>query len=128
MTVVGTALLLVLLIPFKTGLYFLLLTRFRLRSRSSILASFSLANYSEFGLIVGAFAVSSGWLSGDWLVVVAIALSISFVIAAPINNASHILYERWQNRLKRFETSTRHPDDQPIDPGNVWLSSSAWGE
>lgn len=119
MTAVGTALLLVLLIPFKTGLYFLLLTRFRLRSRSSILASFSLANYSEFGLIVGAIAVSSGWLSGEWLVVVAIALAISFVLAAPINNASHKLYERWQSRLKRFETSTRHPDDQPIDPGDV---------
>ena len=119
MAAVGTALLLVLLIPFKTGLYFLLLTRFRLRSRSAILASFSLANYSEFGLIVGAIAVSSGWLSGEWLVVVAIALSISFVVAAPLNTASHNLYLRWQGRLKCFETNTRHPDDQPIDPGDV---------
>lgn len=127
MAAVATALILLLLIPVKTGLFLLLLTRFRLRSRSSLLASFSLSNYSEFGLIVGTIAVSSGWLSGDWLGVVAIALSVSFVLAAPLNGASHRLYQRWQGRLKRLESATRHPDDQPIDPGDVAIAVFGMG-
>ncbi|PNU19582.1 potassium transporter Kef [Geothermobacter hydrogeniphilus] len=122
-----TALLLVFLLPFKTGLYFLLLTRFRLRARSALLASFSLANYSEFGLIVGAIAVSSGWLDSQWLVAVAIALSLSFVLAAPLNSAAATLYARWQDTLKRFETRTRHPSDQPLEPGEVSIAVFGMG-
>ena len=43
---------------FKQALYFLVLMRFRMRARTSILASLGLANYSEFGLIVGAIALA----------------------------------------------------------------------
>ncbi|MCB1179902.1 MAG: cation:proton antiporter, partial [Leptospiraceae bacterium] len=39
-----------LLLPIKTSLYYLILSRFGLRTRSNLLASLSLANYSEFGL------------------------------------------------------------------------------
>ncbi len=116
---VGIAILLTLLIPFKAGLFFLLLTRFRLRARSSLLAAFSLANYSEFGLIVAAISVANGWLSSDWLLVMALAVSISFVVAAPLNAASHRLYSHLSPRLARFETRERHPEDQPVDVTGV---------
>ncbi len=116
---VGLAALLGVLLPLKVLLFFWLLTRFRLRARASLLASLSLANYSEFGLIVGAIAVGSGWLSPDWLVVIAIALAISFVVAAPINGAAHSLYGRYRQRLRRFETVTCLPEDQPIDVGDA---------
>jgi glutathione-regulated potassium-efflux system ancillary protein KefC len=112
---VGIALLLMLLIPFKTGLFFWLLTRFRLRARSSLLAALSLSNYSEFGLIVAAVSVANGWLSSDWLLIMALTVSISFVVAAPLNAASHRIYSRWSPRLAKFETRERHPEDQPID-------------
>jgi glutathione-regulated potassium-efflux system ancillary protein KefC len=112
---VGIALLLMLLIPFKTGLFFWLLTRFRLRARSSLLAALSLSNYSEFGLIVAAVSVANGWLSADWLLIMALTVSISFVVAAPLNAASHRIYSRWSPRLAKFETRERHPEDQPID-------------
>ena len=57
-----TAILLVLILPFKTWLYFYITTRFGLRSRTSLFSSISLGNYSEFGLIVAALGVSQGFL------------------------------------------------------------------
>jgi len=103
----------------KVALFFLLLTRFRLRARSSLLTSLSLANYSEFGLIVGAIGVANGWITGDWLTVIAIALSITFVLASPLNAAAHVICARWLERLKPFETGTRLPNDQPVETGDA---------
>ena len=54
---------LILLIPLKIVLFHLLFTKFRLRTRTATFASLSLANYSEFGLIVTAIAYNnSGYL------------------------------------------------------------------
>ena len=111
----GVAVLLVLALPFKAALFFALLTRFKLRARTAMLASFGLANYSEFGLIVGSLGVAAGWIDSDWLVTIAIALSVTFVAAAPLNAASHSIYERISDRLRRFETPDRLPEDRPID-------------
>jgi predicted Kef-type K+ transport protein len=111
--------LLVAAVPFKTALFFILLTRFRLRSRTALFASFSLANYSEFGLVVGAVCVKNGWLGGEWLVIIAIALSISFILASPLNAAAHAIYVRHCSRLRRYETEARRPDDQPIETGDA---------
>ena len=115
----GISLLLTLVMPIKVALFFLLLTRFKLRARTSTLSSFSLANYSEFGLIVGAAGAANGWLDNEWLVIFAIALSLTFVLASPLNMAAHSLYARWQKRLQRFETKTRLPEDEPIESGNA---------
>jgi voltage-gated potassium channel Kch len=46
-------------------------------------------------------------------------MAISFVIASPLNTAADALYGRYRESLRRFETGTRHPDDQPIDPGGA---------
>jgi predicted Kef-type K+ transport protein len=115
---IGIAALLTVFIPFKVALFFLLLTRFRLRARTSLLASLSLANYSEFGLIVETIAVYNGWLDSRWLIIIAIALSMTFVLAAPLNSAAHSIYSRLSGRLKSFETETRLPEDEPIEPGD----------
>jgi hypothetical protein len=110
---------LALAMPFKAVLFFGILTRFKLRARTSMLASLSLANYSEFGLIVGSIGVASGLMSGDWLIIIAIALSITFILAAPLNSGAHNLYARISGRMKRFETAERLPEDKPIDTGNA---------
>jgi predicted Kef-type K+ transport protein len=116
----ATALLLVaLILPVKTLLYFLLMTSQRMRARSATLAALSLANYSEFGLIVGAIGVSAGLLGSYWLSVLAIALAISFLIAAPLNAISKTLYQRWRHPLHRFERRTRLPGDEVIRPGKA---------
>jgi predicted Kef-type K+ transport protein len=105
------AILLALLIPLKAGFFFWLLCRFRLRARSSLFASLSLASYSEFGLIVGAVSVANGWLATEWLTVLALAVSLTFVLAAPLNAHANTLYRRLQKFLSRFEMSGGHPDD-----------------
>jgi hypothetical protein len=115
----AVALFLALLMPFKAVLFFGILTRFRLRARSSMLASLSLANYSEFGLIVGAIGVSNGWISVDWLLIIGIALSITFVLAAPLNSAAHTIYAQLSNRIRHFETKQRLPEDEPIETGDA---------
>ena len=116
---VGVALLLVLLVPLKTGLFFWLFSRFRLRARTAFLGSLSLANYSEFGLIVAAIAVSNGWLGSEWLAIIAVALAVSFILAAPLNIASNRLYGRYRERLLRAETQARIPEEADIKPGDT---------
>lgn len=113
------ALFLAFVMLFKAILFFGLLTRFRLRARTSMLASLSLANYSEFGLIVGSIGVANGWISADWLLIIGIALSITFVLAAPLNSAAHTIYARLSDRLRHFETKQRLPEDAPIETGDA---------
>lgn len=113
----GIAVALVLLVPLKAVLFFLLMTRFRLRARTSMLSSLALANCSEFGLIVGALAADpeKGWISQEWLVILAISVSLSFILAAPFNAKAHSTFAKYSKRLMRFESKTRLPDDQHIE-------------
>jgi len=119
--IVGIALLLILAVPFKVVLYFLILGRFKLRARTATLASLSLANYSEFGLIVGAVSVKNGWMSPEWLIIIAVALAITFVLASPLNAIPHTIYARFERYLLSFETKERHPEDQLIDTGTATI-------
>lgn len=116
---VAISLLLLLLVPFKTVLFFGLFSRFQLRARTSLLASLSLANYSEFGLIVVAISVSNGWLGSEWLIITAIALSLSFIVAAPLNGATSHLYAHLRIFLSRFETAQRISEEEDINPGDT---------
>ncbi|MBE7215025.1 cation:proton antiporter [Shewanella benthica] len=118
MSDIGLATILVLVIPLKIGLFLYLLTRFKLRSRTSLMTSFNLGNYSEFGLIVAAVATSKGWLPPQWMVILAVALSISFLLAAPLNAISSRLYQKYQGRLQQLEKHPLHPEDRQIPVGN----------
>ena len=97
----------------KGALFFALLVAFKLRARSALLSALSLTAYSEFGLIVAAGVLP------EYLVPLAIAVSISFVISAPLNRFAHPLYERLEVALSRFERDTVHPDEQPRDMGSA---------
>jgi predicted Kef-type K+ transport protein len=123
----GIAVLLVAVVPLKVALFFWLLSLFKLRARTSLLGSLSLANYSEFGLIVGAIGVANGWISSEWLIVIAIALSITFILASPLNTSAHAIYVRFGGALKRFESATRHPEDRIIDPGDATIAVFGMG-
>lgn len=109
------ALVLAVVVVFKVVLYFWLFTRFRLRARGSLFASLVLANYSEFGLIVGSIAVANGWLSGDWLMIIALALTMTFIAAAPLNARSREVFGKFRARLTPFETAMTLPEDAPVD-------------
>jgi len=102
-----------LALSLKGLLFFILLVAFRLRARTSFLAALSLASYSEFALIVAAIVLQ------DWLVPLAIAVTVSFVISAPLNWLAHPLFARLEAHLIRFERSTSHPDEQPARLGSA---------
>ena len=114
-----TACLLLLFIPIKVGLFFYLLTRFSLRARTSLLTSLNLANYSEFGLIVGAVGVKGGWLGSEWLIIFAVALSLSMICSSPAATFATTIYSRWNNFWCRLETKRRLPEDEVIDIGDA---------
>jgi len=112
---------LVALVPVKSALFFLILSRFKLRARSSFLAAASLSSYSEFGLIVGAVAYENGWLAADALTVLALAVAISFVGASVLNLNVNRAYANLSGILKRFETLDRRSADQPLDTGGAQI-------
>ncbi len=110
---------LLVMLNVKSFIYFIVLTRFHLRSRTSLFATFTLSNYSEFGLLVAAIAMQKGWLGPDWVVILALALTFSFLLAAPVNTKANALYEKFESVLRRFETDTKHPGDIEIDLGSA---------
>jgi len=122
------ALLLTVLVIFKVVLFFVLFTRFKLRARTATLSSLTLANYSEFGLIVGAIAVSNAWLTEDWLVTIALALTMTIIIAAPINLHAIRLYDRLRPIARKFETESVLPEDEPVDTGGAKVAVIGMGQ
>jgi predicted Kef-type K+ transport protein len=112
LSAVLVAVFLTVLVAFKVALFFVLFTRFKIRARTATLSSLTLANYSEFGLIVGAIAVSNAWLTEDWLVTIALSLTMTIILAAPINMRASRLYDRWRPMVRRFETEVMLPEDE----------------
>jgi hypothetical protein len=117
--ILGHALLLMLLLPLKALLFFGLLLALGLRARTSFLSAAVLATFSEFGLIVAQAAVDGGVLPAEWLLAGAIAVALSFLVAAPLNTVAHPLYARLDRWLARLERDKRHPDDEPVTIGSA---------
>jgi len=118
-SMVIVALFLFFILLFKSALFMYIFTRFNLRARTSLLATLSLSTYSEFGLIAAAVGVEAGWLGNEWLVTLALALSFSFVLAAPFNHYSHQLFDKYKPLLMRLNTCKIHPDEEPTNLGDA---------
>jgi hypothetical protein len=110
---------LLLLLPFQGIIFFLLLIGSGLRARTSFLTAVSLTTYSEFTLIVVDMAVQNGLFGQQWLVVGAVTVALSFVLAAPLNAYAHQIYAWLAPWLERLERDKRHPDDEPISLGSA---------
>jgi predicted Kef-type K+ transport protein len=115
------------LVLLKSALFFALLARFRLRARTSLLATLNLTNYSEFGLIVAAIGVANGWIDSHWLIVISIALSLSIVTAAGLNTVSHWVYARHRSTWQRWQTDQRLADDRLVDLGGATIAIIGMG-
>lgn len=113
------SILLVAILPIKVIFYYVFTNMFKVRARTSLLNSFTLANYSEFGLIVCALASSSGWISNQWLAVVGISVSLTFIIASPLNTFSNQIYIKIEDWLMRYETKNRLIFEQQVSLQNV---------
>ncbi|PJG60192.1 cation:proton antiporter family protein [Aeromonas cavernicola] len=113
------ALVLVLALPLKSALYYLVYSGAHLRVRTALLSTLALSNFSEFGLIVAAIAAKAGWLSHEWLVALSLALAASFMVSAPLNGHSERIYHRIGRWLKGLQASNLHPEDRPIELGDA---------
>jgi len=118
LALVVVAAVLALLITLRPLVYFALFTRFKLRARTSWLASLSLSSYSEFGLIIATSAVASGLLNPEWVTTLALAMTISFFIASPVNSRAQEFYRRKQRVLSEFEAPVRLAEETIGSLGN----------
>jgi predicted Kef-type K+ transport protein len=87
----------------KGVLLFHILAGLKVPGRSMFLGSMVLTNYSEFGLIVTALCVSNGWLAKEWLVIIALGVSISFVFTSIFYEHAHTVYAYMRKWVKYFE-------------------------
>lgn len=99
-----------LILIIKGVLLFHILAIIGVSGRNMFLASMVLTNYSEFGLIVSALCVQNGWLGKEWLVIIAIAVSISFVFTSIFYDYAHTAYAYARRWVKYFE----RPQPTPI--------------
>lgn len=112
----GLATILTLLIPIKFALFFGLFSLLKLRCRTAYLSALTLSNFSEFGLIVAAICVQESWLSAEWLVILALAVSLSFVMTNVIYRFAHRIFTRHKEFLKRFEREAILEEDNFLQP------------
>ena len=119
MTTMVIALILMIAIPFKGLLFMVILTKLNLRARTAWHSALSLANYSEFGLITGAIGFKLGYIDNQWMIVIALAVSFSFLLASPLSTASHSLFDKYKNILMKLNTNKVHPDDEPVNLGDA---------
>ena len=111
----AVAALMLVLLPIKSGLFFLLFTRFHLRNRTALQTSLTLSSYSEFGLIVAVASQANGILEQEWVSTIAVVVASSFVVSAAANTARYRLWGRLSPRMHGLE---RHPiisDDEIVD-------------
>lgn len=106
-------------LPFQVAFYAILLWAMRLRRRTAFLAGLVLANFSEFGIIVAAVGASVGILDERWVVVVSLAVAMSFAVSALINRRGVELATRMVRLLPHHSTYQLHPDDRLVDIGKA---------
>ena len=112
---------LTLILPIKSLLYFLIFTKFHLRTRTSFHSSFSLSSYSEFGLIVTASSVSLGILDSEWLIIMAILLSLSFIVSSPFTSNAHSIYAKMKGILLKLQSEKRVLGDDIVGIGEAQI-------
>lgn len=117
-----TILPMLILLPFmflKGGLFMMLLSGFNLRARTAFLAAVSLGNFSEFGLIVSLAGYKMGWISGDWMMVIALLMSVSFLIASPLNAKVHTIFDRYKYWILKLNRGRKNIDTEPTSLGDA---------
>lgn len=113
------ALAIVAMVLLKSVLFLAIFSALKLRRRTASLAALSLTTFSEFGLIVAVLANDRGWLGDDWLVILSLAVAISFVLAAFLNTTSETVYRLVERVLPGQDLTRIHPDDRPVDLGDA---------
>ncbi len=106
-------------LPFQVAFYGVLLWAMRLRRRTAFLTGLVMANFSEFGIIVATVGADGGLLDERWVVVISLAVAVSFVASALVNRRGVELATRMVRLLPHHSTSQLHPDDRLVDVGEA---------
>lgn len=110
---------LLLLLPLKSILFYLLFMVFRLRARTGYLATVTLTAYSEFTLIVGAVAVANGFIPESIIVSFGLLTALSFVINAPLAIREDQIWRKFEGFMQRFELDVKHTEHEVISLGKA---------
>ena len=87
-----TAGVLTVLLVAKAGLFIVFLQRVGMSNRTSALDGLTLANYSEFGLIIiSGGGVGAGVLAPSWLPIMGVAVAARFIVGSVVM--------RWEDRI-----------------------------
>ena len=115
----AVAAVILLVLPLKTVGFLWLVSRFRFRARTAWHTSSTLATFSEFGLIVAVIGVEREILDTRWTSAIAVAVSVSFALAAPLNTLRFQLYRRFSDRLGQLQRTPIQEDDALIEPSHA---------
>lgn len=116
---VWVAALICAVLPLKVMLYHVIISRFGLRARTSVLVSLGLGSYSEFSLIVASLGVQQGWLPLEWLLIMALCISFSFALASPLNKNSEHVYQLLKKVWMMTGARREHPRDHVLETGKA---------
>ncbi|WP_196139924.1 cation:proton antiporter family protein [Aliikangiella sp. G2MR2-5] len=114
-----SALILATLLSLKFALFFFICCAIRLRGRTAFLTALLMSNFSEFGLIVLSLSSEMGLIGKNWLVILALAVSISFIFTSITYRLAHKIYARFKHKIKRYETKLRLREDIYILPDSA---------
>jgi len=110
---------LLLLLPLKSVLFYLLFMGFRMRARAGYLATLSLTAYSEFTLIAGAVAASNGFIPESVIVSLGLLTALSFVVNAPLAIREDQIWRSIENTLHKLERDVKHTEHEIISLGKA---------
>lgn len=110
---------LILLLPVKFILFYLLFVAFKFRARTGFLASTTLTAYSEFTLIAGVVASSNGYIPEESIVVLGLLTAISYALNSPFTQHEEKIWRKWENFLFRFERDAKHPEHETVSLGSA---------
>lgn len=110
---------LLLLLPIKSLLFYLLFMAFKLRARTGYLATVSLTAYSEFTLIAGTVAAANGFIPETVIVTLGLLTAVSFVLNAPLAIREDQIWKKFEDKLHSLELDVDHPEHEPVSLGKA---------
>ncbi len=105
---------LAVLLALKAVIFVAFLQRMGLSNRTSALAGLTLANYSEFGLIVISVGVANGSLASSWTSIMAIAVAVSFIVGSVVMAKEDRILPWLMRFIPEVPEERLIPDERPV--------------
>lgn len=86
---------------------FYLIDREKFTPETSFLGSLNMTQVSEFSLVVGAIAVTQGYIPGDILGYLSMMALITMTVSSYLINYNREIYEKVEHLLQRFESEKK---------------------